>query len=299
LEPYKGAAFEVLHAPGAGIVTASGVPALFGVSRWATARAYAEHLLGRVPLVVRETELMVLGRDLQEVALLRASRATGLAFRPVRHFTRHPTIERFIASPDGLVRRGRRTLGIAEVKLVTPDRFLVAWGDGPPVDVRLQVQAQLACTGAPAGWIVAMLPRMRGGWFDLEVVVYEEPRHDKLAELEEHVAGFLDDLDRNVLPPIEPDPRNREVVATLYRVDPSKVIELDGPATAQFDRWREGRDLSRKGKALCAEAQAWFAAAAPEASRILVRDRGAISVSEIEGANGRYRRYHLSDTDGP
>ncbi|MCS6948144.1 MAG: YqaJ viral recombinase family protein [Steroidobacteraceae bacterium] len=299
LRKYGPEEFEKVHAPGSKIVTASGVPAIFGASRFETPRSYAQKLLG-IKAEQPSSPLMELGRDLQPVALVRAGRVSGLQFQELFHFARHRKIDRFVASPDALVMRDGEVVGIAEAKLVTSTRFEAAWQDGPPVDVRLQVAAQLACTGASMAWIVAMVPVMRDGWFDLETIVYEEPRRDEIvAEVEEAVKQFIVEIDRGILP--EPIAVSNPVLGRLDRMTlvEGKVVRLS-PAEARpvFERWEAAKLAAKQAAQAEQEAKAWFAEIAPDAERIEIEGVGAVIVKDVEMAERvvkahTARRYRL------
>ena len=106
-------------------------------------------------------------------------------------FVKHPTIEWFGASPDGLVGED----GLVEIKCPNTSTHLQYRKSGqPPAKYRYQMMAQLACTGRKWCDFVSFDNRVRESR-QLFVVRFEPEAKDMEAMLEA-VQEFLDEVKR-------------------------------------------------------------------------------------------------------
>lgn len=175
------------HARRSTTVGASEVAYLLAASRWGNARDLWRWKTGRA---VREpSEAMSWGSRLEPV-ILAALRDEGLAIEPWQTWLRDSVEPRLSATPDAWYFDESGELVIVETK-VTAQR---PWG-GPPLDYQLQVQAQLAVTGAAHGTLVVL----HGG---TALRMYPVPRHDgAIARIRCAVGEFWGYVERDEEPP--------------------------------------------------------------------------------------------------
>ena len=190
---------------------ASEVPAIFGVSPYATA---SDVWLAKVGLGSEKatTAGMMAGRELERPILRLAADASGIELkRNAQTFAhpRWPDVPLF-ATPDGF---GPRRATIAEVKLVG-FRF-ADWSAGVPDYVRLQVLAQMACLPRSGRAIVAALVGSELRTFTIERELEVE---DRL------LADVVDWWYRYVVAELAPEP---DTPASAWRLARA-TAELDG-----------------------------------------------------------------------
>jgi predicted phage-related endonuclease len=209
-------------------IGASEVPAIFGVSPYATA---SDVWLRKVGLGGgrAETAAMLAGRDLERPILRMAADVTGIRLtHNARTFAhpRWPEVPLF-ATPDGFG-PGRRS--VAEVKLVG-FRFS-DWSAGPPDYVRLQVQAQMACLPRVGRALVAALVGSELRTFTV----------DRDADVEDRLlADVVDWWYRYVTAELAPDP---ETPASAWRLARATTkLEDRQQRIATPDEQRAGSEL--------------------------------------------------------
>ena len=183
-------------------IGASEVAALFGCGYqthfqlWHEKRgdlAHADHT---------DNERIVLGRCLEAGIADAAHILFGYELRKADAYYTDEECPGLGATPDYfLVREGGEYP--AEVKNASWGSFKDNWivqEDGytePPLRFLLQVQTQLACTGAIAGLLIALISGDR-------IVRCEIPRHDQaIAEIRARVRAFWDSIEHNIEPPAE------------------------------------------------------------------------------------------------
>lgn len=207
--------FEEIHAAGSGVLTASKWPALIlpdelRPSWMPSPLRLSKHLIGKLPLKDKPGMMAHMGTALEPVIL------DALEHGPVTNHTSynadpglsvigwqtpkrqcrywHPLLNA-CCHIDAETENGL----LIEVKTTDPVSFEESWLDGPPLHVRLQVQAQMACSGHEYGLIVAgeiftrsMHPR-RG----INLHVFHEPRDDELIDALENAADrFLEAIEK-------------------------------------------------------------------------------------------------------
>ena len=103
-------------------------------------------------------------------------------------FVNHPTIEKAGASPDGLVGEG-----LVELKAPMSHTHLESILGGTDDQYKVQVQFQMACTGAKWTDLCSFDPRFPA---ELQLVIKRFERDDAyIATLEKEVIKFLGELD--------------------------------------------------------------------------------------------------------
>jgi putative phage-type endonuclease len=200
-------------------VGASEVADLFGVgfkSRW---QLWLEKA-GRIESEdLSENEHIRRGNFLEPAIAAWAADKWGMKLRKVRRYIPHPFLKGFGASCDYESQEG--TLIPVEIK---SSEYADGWeveGDtilDAPLRYLLQVQAQLACHGAPYGWLVVM---QRGRLYRMKVDMHRET----VATIEQEVAEFWLSIEENKEP--KPDfAYDGAVIAELMSVDKAKVVDL-------------------------------------------------------------------------
>ncbi len=133
-----------------GLITATDVPVLLGISPWRSEGDLAREKMGTGP-GVDETLRMRIGSALEPVIAAEYEAATGRRLRRFHGLLRHPVATWAGASPDYRVVGERR---LVEVKW-TGSRARFA--DGLPQDVEAQVQWQLFVAGLPSADVAALV----------------------------------------------------------------------------------------------------------------------------------------------
>jgi hypothetical protein len=219
--------------------TASRIASLYGQGR-TTLREEAEILLGRLDPPEVDNVLMRRGQRLEKVIddMLRGGEYTAQDELPDHPFRirkagglyAHPTIDRFGATPDRLVRLGSWTGGLGEYKAVAEPIFNDAWADGPPLTVELQHQAQLACTGATWGIIAALVV----GAYTFDLYVWHRDRHPQAVQkIEADVSNFLDQVRHGPLPAWDFSADGATIARLYQEATAGSVIDLTGDNYAE------------------------------------------------------------------
>lgn len=106
----------------------------------------------------------------------------------------HPKNERFVASPDGLVKGEKSLIEIKVPNSATHLEYILK--DEVPVRYLHQIQAQLACTQYDACYFVSWDDRVPA---ELQLFIKKVQRDDKLiAQIEKEVETFLAGVDEMV-----------------------------------------------------------------------------------------------------
>jgi putative phage-type endonuclease len=209
---------------------ASDAPIILGVSPYKSPMAlFAEKLEIVEPDV--QTEAQRWGLAMEGLLAQRYEEATGYQTEPGGRYTvrRSTTWPWLMATLDGLVVKanGRPVPAVLELKTRS---FPRGWDDGPPLDVIVQVQHQLAVTGWP--WAaVAVVIGLR------EFRHYQVERNDtfigKMLRIE---AAFYERLRTKTPPDPDSTAATKEVLRALYPVEsPGLVVNLP-PAAMEWDQ---------------------------------------------------------------
>lgn len=139
-----------------------------------------------------QSPAMAWGTANEPIARDEFSRRTGQEVLEVG-FVPHATIENAGASPDGLIQHD----GLIEIKCPqTATHLELLSGGNIPSRYMFQMYWQMACTGRDWCMFVCFDPRMPEG---MQMYMEEVPRDEKIiAELEDEVIKFLDELDNKV-----------------------------------------------------------------------------------------------------
>jgi putative phage-type endonuclease len=202
-------------------VTASEVPALFGLSKFTSAlQVYADKTgAGKG---YGDNASMRAGR-IMEAAIAAAVREEKPEWRveKAEHYYRDEQ-HRIGATPDYFrVLKDAMEIEPIECKFVQPHIFAKDWQQGPPLMYILQTLVQIYLTEAKRGWIAVMIDNRAK-----DVNIYEVPRDDKAWErIKGGVARFWGDVAKGTIP--GPDYlRDGNALKEIYPPDP-KAAPLD------------------------------------------------------------------------
>ena len=178
-----------------GKVTASRVKDIVATTKtgYSTSRDkyMTQLLLERLTNTVAESytnDAMAWGVDNEPFARAAYEAAKGVMVDQVA-FVNHPTIEQAGASPDGLVNDD----GLVELKCPMSHTHLESLLGGLDDQYKVQVQWQMACTGAKWTDLCSFDPRFPA---ELQLVIKRFERDDAyIATLEKEVIKFLAELD--------------------------------------------------------------------------------------------------------
>lgn len=226
-------------------IGASEVAALFGCGYqthfelWHEKRGELEHA------DYSDNERVVLGRCLEDGIAAAATTLHGYEFRKCDDYYTDDECTGLGATPDYmLVREGGEFP--AEIKNASWGSFKDNWiihEDGftePPLRFSLQVQVQLACCGAAAGLLVALISGDR-------LVRCEIPRHDQaIAEIRARVAAFWHSVTNNIEPPAEM-PADMDAAKRVWRAGEGNVSLHGDPDVEQWlSQLRDLRDTAKR-----------------------------------------------------
>lgn len=184
--------FDEVHTPGSRVLSASKWPLLAldkdDLPSWMPSRnTYRKYLLGQKDLPKAGRPALI-GQLLEDdvLDLLAEDHGIEVSNRQAQ-FWHHEL--RAVAHVDGVA--GDK---IVETKVTTAPLFETKYEDGPPMYVRAQVQAQMACSGHKGAIIVCCAVSTRF-FADMTLHIYDEPRHEGfIARLEDEGRRFLEEL---------------------------------------------------------------------------------------------------------
>lgn len=235
-------------------VGGSEVAALFGHGRVSRYRLYHEKRGNMPPEDLDENERVQAGRFMESGALAWANAKWGTDFYQPNVYVKHATIKGMGCTPDAFVRGNSQSKEvIAQVKIVDSLQFKKEWeSDGEviteaPLDILLQCQHEMACTGARENHMIVLV----GGNRLLKMIVQRD--EDVIKIIESHVQEFWRSIREN----IEPEPEfsdDGQVIRTLWARLPVVMEEDltdDGYIGALIDRLK----LSSHARKIAADAE--------------------------------------------
>lgn len=128
---------------------------------------------------------------------------------------------------------GRVPLEVKAVNLFKADE----WREDPPLHYQIQLQMQLACTGAAWGSLCALLAGLRIAWVDL--LRNENFLAAALPKLEE----FWLRVQRREPP--APGPRSHDAVRALWPADNGQAIALPEDTLTLVEQWEQAKAAKR------------------------------------------------------
>lgn len=235
-----------LAARGSGI-GASDVSALFGLSPWASMFSlWAEKTQLAAPVDIDE-DYLIWGQLQEEPVAkfyeLRTGRKVWKGGSPYC-IAQHERLPMFRCTPDRLV-ESAADIGFDEpggMQIKAAAWFMADdWAEGPPPHVQIQVQSEMACTGA-RWWSV---PVYLGGKFRNYDVMRDETM---IAEIEAQVEWFWGLVQSRTQPEIDGHAATARVLKALHPRDNGETVDLPVDAIALYD------DLNAQ-RAVISEAQ--------------------------------------------
>lgn len=237
------------HAARRSFIGASEAPAILGLSPWATALDVWAVKMGITEDFGGNTATD-LGHELEDWIARQWAKATGRNYWAPGITQRHPdlphiaaSVDRFAASPDGMVWEGSASDELLECKLVGPN-VAWSWAEGPPIYVVIQVQVQMAVAGAERAHVCALIVDRGFEWKSWTI------ERDDAA-----IATIIERLDawwqRHVVggerAGLEGDPEKvREALQRIYPAgDDSTPIRLDGAAAERIAAIRHAKALRK------------------------------------------------------
>lgn len=126
----------------------------------------------------------------------------------------------FAASLDGWCDADDGTHDVVELKLIGMHMRAEYTADELPLKFTLQIQHQMAVTGAANGWLFAMC--------GTEMILRHVPRHDRLIEgMHKHAEAFLKLVESKTPPEVDGNPATTKAI-TLYSGEPQvgKIVSF-------------------------------------------------------------------------
>lgn len=253
-----------------GFVGASDVPAILGLDRYRSSHDVWLEKTGRVELVPTPSDPAEFGSAVEPVLVAWAAQKLGVTVQrgQVAH---HPTLPFCRAQLDGWVQSQQAVVEAKAYGLWNPMWDGSEWGndgsDNVPFNVLAQVNFQMACSSATAGYVSALLGRGMG------VRVYYLPREEALVQrIQDAVVAFWEG---NVLADVPPTtPVSLDTLKLVVR-EPDKVVEVDA---GWPDRWASLKDQ-----------EALVGAAVQEARRSILQEMGDAEVGYTPFGHFSYR----------
>lgn len=205
----------------------SDAPIIAGVSSWKSPFQLWGEKVG-LPTEELDGEWLEWGIRLEPVIAEKYAEETGRRLVDPEPFTvlRHPERPWCLATIDRYVADAGQPLGVLELKTAASWKA-DEWADEPPVAYQVQLQHQLAVTGASWGSLAVLIGGQRFRWCDL-------PRNDRfIAILLEREAAFWRRVETGDPPPVDGREGTRELLQALYpESTPGQVVALPGAALA-------------------------------------------------------------------
>jgi putative phage-type endonuclease len=189
---------QAWHLARVGMVTASNITHVMSEPKSKSApfsvaaETYMARLLGEmltgVPAIAPKTEAMVRGSFLESEARLAYEISSGHAVTQTG-LIKHPKIDGFAASPDGLV----DSCGLVEIKCRNPQNYAdLIYSREIPKDDLLQMMAQMSCTGRAWCDYVGYNPDMA---YVSQITTIRIDRDEEIiGKMEEMVFKFVSEL---------------------------------------------------------------------------------------------------------
>lgn len=117
------------------------------------------------------------------------------------------------------------------------------WRAEPPRHFLIQVQAQIACTGAQWASLAGLIGGLSLAWVDV-------PRHDRfIAAMLPKLERFRWHVQERIPPEADGLPATSAVLRALYAEEDGKTVDLDADALALADQLARARDTVTLAKA--------------------------------------------------
>lgn len=215
-------------------IGASEVSALFGLSPWASMYSLWAEKTGLAAPLEQDEDYLTWGQLQEEPVAkfyeIRTGRKVWTGGSPYC-IAQHPELSMFRCTPDRLVESapdiGMETPGGLQIKACS--WFMSSqWEEGPPPHIKIQVQAEMACTGA-LWWSVPV-------YLDGKFRNYDVMRDaSMIAEIEEQVRWFWGMVESKTQPEIDGHAATTKVLKRLHPEDNGLAVDLPTDAIAWTD----------------------------------------------------------------
>lgn len=241
---------DAWHAARARVVGGSEVAALFGCQPEYALSKFALWHVKRGDIQPPEVtgERPMFGLRLERVIAEAAAEQEGWTVEPRGHVA-HPRVPGLGATLDYIITAGepgRDTPGVLELKAADWLIHKKQWSDGePPIHVLLQLQTQLAVTGATWGAVACLV-----GGNSLRIYRYEA-RPRLIAQIEQKVIEFWQSIRDNKPPPVDGSDSAAAALRALYpeatldEIDLSQDNELPD-LCAEFTHAQAAQSIAKK-----------------------------------------------------
>lgn len=265
-------------------IGASEAAALFGVSRWDTITSLWARKTGRLVETNDErSKLLKWGLRLEPAIAAGYEEDSGRKLARAGQYAvaLHPELPFMTATPDYFIVEAHDRAGNGLVEIKNVGAWVAKrWEDGVPDDVQIQVQHQMACTGAD--W-VTVLPLV-GGNDDRPVDIERSPSF--IAELEEACAWFWEFVRLDRQPPVDGSPRTLEVIKKLHPLDNGEEIALPEDAVIWWQLLEEAKQAAKVAEAAKTDAETRLKAAFGDATYGRLTDGRRLSLKTSSNPGG-------------
>lgn len=202
-------------------IGASDAPSILGVG-YETPFAVWARKTGALPPDESENELLECGLVLQPaiIELLRRRSGYQVVEEPAWTVRRHPHISWLGCSLDAFIDDAEAGIGVVEAKNVGSYNA-ADWKDQePPLRYNVQVQAQMAVTGATWAIVVGLIGGNRLVWHTV-------PRDDTFIDRMVRALGeFWELVESGTPPPVDGSEYTARVLARIFPVDNGSIVRL-------------------------------------------------------------------------
>lgn len=177
---------------------------------------------GNLPSAIEESERMFWGNMLESSIAKGIAKRCGWTIEPTPGYFAHPSVKGMGCTPDFFITspvEGFNGKLCLQIKNVSYLEYRDNWLDGePPLNYLLQLQHEIACTGAAGGVIGALI----GGNESAEY--FYHPHEKSIRRIEDAVTAFWRSIDANEEPKAFAE--DYELIGKVRRIDAEETIDL-------------------------------------------------------------------------
>lgn len=237
-------------------IGASEVAALFGLlpKSWGSMYSIWCEKTGISPPVEFTGEWLEWGQLLEEPIARKYEMVTGRTLwngGGPYCVAQHPTLPMLRCTPDRFVisapDKSSEHPGVLQIKNAAWFKE-DDWDEGPPPYIQIQVQSEMACTGAEWASTAVLIGGNKFRYVDVE----RNP--NVIGEIEEQVAYFWRTyVETRIAPDIDGSEATESILKRLHPKDDGSTVVLDDEAIALVDQWRSAAaEMLESGKASAA-----------------------------------------------
>ena len=220
-------------------IGASDAPKILGQSPWGNALDVWAEKHGLIP-PSGPTLATDLGHELEDLIARRwVAAAPGRGILNPRTTVRHPDMPHIAASIDRRALNGE----LLECKYVGPTTA-AEWSNGPPLHVQVQVQVQMAVTGAPRAHVCALIIDRAAGWHTWPIDRDDQAIGMILGRLDR---WWQDHIIRGTQPDLDGNPWDiRDTLTRIYPGADSTPVRLTGAAVDLIRDIKHSKQLAKE-----------------------------------------------------